>query len=68
MSTTTKLVVRLIKFARAVTQGTEQVSWQETEDPSMALILQPSTDDDPNSETSLHVMQGTTILVTKGGV
>jgi hypothetical protein len=64
---TTKLVLPLIRFARTVTQDSEQASWQQTEAPSLALILQPSTDGDPNGETSLHVMQGTTNLVTKGG-
>jgi hypothetical protein len=65
---TTKLVIPLIRFARAVTQDNEQASYQQTEDTSLALIWQPSTNSDRDSETSIHIMRGTTILVTNGGL
>jgi hypothetical protein len=32
------------------------------------LIWQPSTNSDRDSETSIHIMRGTTILVTNGGL
>jgi hypothetical protein len=63
---TTKLVLPLIRYGCAVTQGNEQASWQQTEVPGLALILNPGDNENPNVEASIQILQGTTVLVTKG--